>query len=193
MMPEVPEFVPSYHVPGISTIDTGGTWAREAALAAAARVRSGDAQQFCKASEVTDMADAFVAWLNEKPEPDNSRDLLNAAVGASPEKFTAFLDRLLHILREDTTLSTAEQAMIGQTAATAFRETFGAPQPGGYEDGYRDGQNSAADDWQRVLDQASEIAEVELRADLTQLINGQQFNITAIALAMSRRGWVRIE
>ncbi len=132
-------------VPALAeTLDSGGTWARQAALDAAARVAAGNAvnaRDWVAADAVLIDAETFLSWLDPDADPADIRTRLTDA----------------------------------------------------YETGHRDGGNSATDDWSRRLDDAGEDAEANMAADLTELVNGQQFNIAALAVALSRRGWVKID
>lgn len=70
--PEHPEAFCS--TPGMINLDTltGGTWARETALNAAAVVMAGEASNasnWINAKQVTDMAEAFEEWLDHEPDP----------------------------------------------------------------------------------------------------------------------------
>lgn len=122
----------------VPTLDYGGgTWPREAALAAAARIFQGlgmEGRSSRVAGYVTDTADIFVDWLsrdtlaeslNETAATTYGRDL-TAAVGATPEKFTALLDGV----RDRLIASKAEMGWtvgVCGMVADSFKETFGDP------------------------------------------------------------------
>ncbi|UXE04432.1 hypothetical protein SEA_FUNSIZED_61 [Mycobacterium phage Funsized] len=61
----------------VETLETGGAYNRAAALDAAARVRAGDAvnaRDWVSASQITDLADELLVWLNKDPLADALND-----------------------------------------------------------------------------------------------------------------------
>lgn len=171
------------------TLDSGGTWAREKALEAAARLFTGAGVHVD--DSVLRVADRFVGWLKRDDETLAQR--LHAAADA--------IDEARNILGPTAEVGLKVQAV--RNVATQW-ETWMARRTKedqldaysrGYETGHRDGGSSATVDWQGEIERAREIAEDQMVADLRQLTNGDPKDPTfvSIGLAMSRRGWLKIE
>lgn len=180
----------------METLDSGGTWARQAALDAAARVFTGTGATYPRTTveDVLGTAERLQEWLN-RPDPDEATLPERLRVGADAiDQAREILGPTAEVgLKVEQIRFVAEQwpRWMAQRAARGEKSDRSED----YEQGYRDGGSSATVDWQGEIERAREIAEDQMVADLRQLTNGDPKDPTfvSIGLAMSRRGWVRIE
>lgn len=173
----------------MQTLDSGGTWSRQAALDAAARVFQGMGVHVDES--VLRVADRFVGWLNR--DDDSLAQRLHAAADAIDEARNTLGPTAEVGLKVQAVRNVANQWETWMANRTKEDQLDGYSR--GYETGHRDGESSATVDWQGEIERAREIAEDQMVTDLRQLTNGDPKDPTfvSIGLAMSRRGWVRIE
>lgn len=78
--------IPVYAVPDPWPSVTGGTWNRDKALDAAARLYVGHGMTGGVDNEVLETAEYFLKWLNHDPEADEVQHQLDVALGLAPEE-----------------------------------------------------------------------------------------------------------